>query len=178
MERSDFWLKLLVLPWNVVSNLTIRLNQLCQFSIKIVVFFGRVEDKEHHLAFLTFRYVLENIIKMEAVDEAVSFGDSEDCFFEPHFVIGCDDSKFEIDCCDIAHEELAEFVDPVLGVGEEGPAELLLAAADDGEILAIVAEFFCEFINSFLKIMVIIPKLVHILLIRVEHGYRISLGFR
>ena len=79
---------------------------------------------------------------MKAVDYAISFCNSKHSFFEPDLILCGDDAIFKIDCCNISHEDLAELVDPVLGVGEEGPAEFLLASTDDGQILSIEAEFF------------------------------------
>ena len=69
---------------------------------------------------------------MKTVYETVPLGNSENSFFEPDLILCGYDTIFEINSCNISHEELTKFINSVLGVGEEGPAEFLLASSDNG----------------------------------------------
>ena len=108
------------------------MGELGDLPVQIVVLLGREKHKESHLILFLLLELLENVIKVDTLDEAVAFGDSKHCPLESDFICSIDHPCLEAHLCDVLHKEVAEFIDSTLGVREESSAKLGLSTFDDG----------------------------------------------
>ena len=79
-------------------------------------------------------------MKRDAFDYGIAFGDTEDSSFEPKLFISIDYSTFEVHAGSM-HQASAEFLGPLLSMGEERSAELHFSWADNCEIISEIFHF-------------------------------------
>ena len=107
MKRSDHWVEFLVFCGQLVGLLAVRLHQFGDLAVQVVVLLSGEKHKEGHLGTLITLELLENLVKMDALDQAVALRDPKNSALEPHFIHCVDHPGFEAHLGEIPHEEMS-----------------------------------------------------------------------
>lgn len=115
----------------LISLLAVHVDQPLNLAFEVVFTLGGVQHEEDHLDFLALLQLLEYIVEVNALGQAVAFSDPENGPFESDLFICVDNARPECDLSRRFHEDGPKLIHTGLGTGKKSSSKLLLTCSDD-----------------------------------------------